>query len=345
MSAPNAQTLPALRFTTQTAPRASQFQEWRSFIHPALEAVPVDAEDGGFVADMAVWDIGSLALFQMTLPSAIHRRTPRHIRKEPIDHWCLTLPKTGFFLTEEALIGRKAPGRLHLRSLGRPFETRVLDCETIGAIIPRDLLGDQHSDLDYAPEVIPGIGRGGLLIDYLLTVEQRLPSLGPDDLPQLAAATRAMVAACLTPTKDRLEEARSPIAATLFERVRQAMRSNLARPAFGVAELCRSVGISRSHLYRLFEHHGGVARYLQRQRLLAAHAQLSTPGETRSARDIADGVGFSDASSFSRAFRSEFGYSPGDARAAAQAGMPKAAGRPPASGASELRDLLWRLSA
>jgi transcriptional regulator GlxA family with amidase domain len=48
--------------------------------------------------------------------------------------------------------------------------------------------------------------------------------------------------------------------------------------------------------------------------LLAAHAALSDPQDSRRIVDIAEAVGFNSAANFSRAFSKEFGYSPREAR-------------------------------
>ena len=86
-------------------------------------------------------------------------------------------------------------------------------------------------------------------------------------------------------------------------------------------DLGRLVGMSRSNLYRLFEDTGGVARYIQRERLLEARAVLSDLATTQSISAIAEDFCFADASSFSRAFKREFGYSPSEVRSAALAGL------------------------
>jgi AraC-like DNA-binding protein len=339
---------PSIRFTTEKLPKTKQFDEWTAFISPVAEVGASNTEQDGLAAEAAIWDMGSLAFFRFLTPSLPHRRTPRLIRKEPVDHWMLSFPKSRTLPTPAALpIGRKAAGRLTLHSLGRPFEIRMDDGWTIGVMIPRHLLGALSSELDGGPQVIAGNGRGAMLIDYLLTVEHRLPSMTRDERPQLALATQAMLKACLATNGEHRTEARAPLSATLFERARLAVQRDLRSPALGAAELCRLAGISRSRLYQLFEHHGGVARYIQRQRLLVAHAELSDPDDARSTREVAEALGFSDASSFARSFREEFDLSPGEARAAARAGMPQIVA-PSWSfhgEATELRELLWRLSA
>jgi AraC-like DNA-binding protein len=65
---------------------------------------------------------------------------------------------------------------------------------------------------------------------------------------------------------------------------------------------------------------GGVARYIQRERLLEAHALLSDPEKVQSISQIAEDLCFADASSFSRIFKREFGCTPTEARYAAPVG-------------------------
>jgi AraC-like DNA-binding protein len=93
--------------------------------------------------------------------------------------------------------------------------------------------------------------------------------------------------------------------------------------------------MSRSNVYRLFEDDGGVARYIQRQRLLEARAVLTDPASKKPISAIADDLCFADVSGFSRTFRREFGHSPGEVRSAALAGLALSA--PPRSSVASAR--------
>jgi AraC-like DNA-binding protein len=64
----------------------------------------------------------------------------------------------------------------------------------------------------------------------------------------------------------------------------------------------------------MFEPYGGAVRYIQRQRLCGAHDLLADPTCTRKINLIANEFCFADLSTFSRAFRREFGYSATDLR-------------------------------
>jgi len=69
-----------------------------------------------------------------------------------------------------------------------------------------------------------------------------------------------------------------------------------------------------AQLYRALEGEGGVARYIQRRRLAESIAILSDASNVAPVGAIAEALCFADASSFSRAFRREFGASPSDVR-------------------------------
>jgi AraC-like DNA-binding protein len=111
------------------------------------------------------------------------------------------------------------------------------------------------------------------------------------------------------------------MSATLKDKARRCILRNLRSHKFGPDRLCRELGMSRSSVYRLLEAEGGLARYIQRLRLSEIFARLSDPSNREPIVDIADELGMVDPSSFSRAFRRQFGISPTDAREAAQAGL------------------------
>jgi AraC-like DNA-binding protein len=92
--------------------------------------------------------------------------------------------------------------------------------------------------------------------------------------------------------------------------------------------------MSRSNLYRLLGNTGGLTRFIQIQRLLEARTLLSDRSIDKPIAAIAEELCFADASSFSRAFRREFGHSPSEIRSDAWASL--AQSRMPMPGAMPL---------
>jgi len=193
--------------------------------------------------------------------------------------------------------------------------------DRIQFFLARDAFRDIAPLLDGALGSILDTPLGHLLGDYMIALERRLSVVTEADLSRLTTAVGAMVAAAVAPSAERVAVARGQIDVGRKERVRQAVRKHLRTPTLRPANLCRLVGMSRSNVYRLFEEAGGVARYIQRERLLEAHAVLTDPATRNSISAIAEDLCFADASSFSRTFRREFGHSPGEVRSAALAGL------------------------
>lgn len=183
--------------------------------------------------------------------------------------------------------------------------------------IPVVLFSERVAAFGAGPFRIPDAGLGAILVDYLLALEQRLPSLKGGELPRLVEVTKLLIAGCLTGENDSDDWASSKLAESRMQRARSIIRENLGSPHFGEADIRRALGISRSSLYRLFSRLGGVQRHLQRERLLWARTQLADPLNTKPIFRIAEELCFCDPSSFSRAFKSEFGINPGAVRAIA----------------------------
>ena len=97
-------------------------------------------------------------------------------------------------------------------------------------------------------------------------------------------------------------------------KVRQALIENLSDEHFGVSELCRAVGISRTPLHNKLKALTGKSTtlFIRFLRLQLAREMLLTTGKTVS--EIACEVGFSYVQNFSKYYQQEFGESPSHTR-------------------------------
>ncbi|WEK51812.1 MAG: helix-turn-helix domain-containing protein [Candidatus Kaistia colombiensis] len=332
-------------FSTRALLPRSQFEAWRHLMSPVIDFDIPDGRDGGFAAEQKVFDVGGFALTRARMPADGRMRVWQHVKKNPLDHWCFVLVNDG---TGPPVPGNRPESRqLFFRSLAERFDGAANDTSVLTLYAPRELFGEGLSSIDRGAGTVADLGLGALLGDYFLNLEKRLPNIPVADLPHVVEATRAMIAACIRPSADRFEVAHDAIVATLMERARVVIRQNLRSVTFGPDKLAQALGVSRSKLYRMFEPYGGVARYVHRQRLLAAHAALSDAANKTPIIQIAEGFDFSDPSGFSRAFKQEFGHSPRDARLAATVGapVPSAIRRLSGMGGADFGEVLRRLCA
>jgi AraC-like DNA-binding protein len=304
-------------FATHSLPAAHQFDAWRTWYGPVFDSVPQRPVEGGFHAKVSTWILDGFTLSRVSAPAVNGIRTKAHIRRNPVDHWVVTSYRRG-----ATRIGMQDSSLEP--SLGAPFVVSLAeemtaqrsdDNDRVALHLSRDRFHAISSILDSARGQPLNTPPGRMLADYMLLLERNLPSLPQEDASRVGNAVQAMIEACLAPSADRMVKAAPQVNVTLMERVRRAVSKHLRSPALGPAELCREAAMSRSHLYRLLEGEGGVARYIQRRRLSESFTLLSDTANTLSIGRVAEILCFADASSFSRAFRREFGIAPSEVRA------------------------------
>lgn len=309
-------------FVTRPIRTQDQLEAWREWFGPVLDVLPRQASGDGFIAETCLWKLGGLAMSRTIAPPVNVVRAKNNLRGDPVDHWVISYCARGAHLALTAGIETEVPAKVpFLWSLGQEFLHERTHVDRVQFLLARDAFQDIAPLLDGALGSTLDTPLGHLLGDYMIALEHRLPDMTEADLPRLTNAVGAMVAAAVAPNAERVSVAHRQIDLGRMERVRQVVRRHLRTPTFGPNTLCRLVGMSRSNLYRLFEERGGVAGYIQRQRLLEARAVLTDPANKRSISAIAEDLCFADASSFSRAFRREFDHSPGEVRSAALAGL------------------------
>jgi AraC-like DNA-binding protein len=310
-------------FATHSLPAAEQFEAWRSWYAPVFDSAPRQPVEQGFRAKAVTWMLDGFTLSRVSAPPVNGRRTRTHIRRNPVDHWVVTFYRRGDTRIEMPTSTLEPGlGLPFIVSLGDEVSTqRCNDNDRVQLHLGRDRFQSLAPMLDAARGHSLDTASGRLLADYMLLLERNLPALTPQDAPSLRSAVQAMIEACLAPSAQRMIDASGQINVTLMERVRRAVGKHLRSPSLGPDKLCRETAMSRSQLYRVLEGEGGVARYIKRRRLSESLIILCDEATAFPIHKIAEMLCFADASAFSRAFRQEFGMTPGEVRAASLGGV------------------------
>lgn len=308
----SADRIPNYAFSTAAVEREHQFEAWLTIMRPLVAMEPHTPRDKGFEAKSLAWDMGALALTHTVMPALDFRRDTLRLRADAVDHWLLVAPRRGAMRSEA---GHKVgAGLCYVRSMHQVSAGSTTDFDAVALVVPRDFCPAGAQGLDALHERHVASQLGGLLADYLHSLQRQLPELSAEHLPAVVTATRAMLIACTAPGRDTLAEAMPALQATQMERAKRLIRQNLLSSRLSVRELCRQLGMSRTALYRLFEPMGGVVQYIRAARLQDAHRVLSSGMDMRPIHEIAAERGFLEPSEFSRAFKRQFGYSPSEAR-------------------------------
>jgi AraC-like DNA-binding protein len=304
-------------FSTESLPETRQLEAWRGWYDTIFDVTPNGSDSKHYRATNWTWSTAGLTLSRVASPANTVSRTKSVIRHNPVDHWVITLGRRS--VSEVGTRGisfEAAPQTPFILSFGDEISRRRDEDDQLQLILARDRFrtAAQVTDANTAKPLATAGGR--MLGDYMLLLEQHVPTLNENAASKVSDAVEAMLVACLAPTKERVTAASDQIKVSLMDRVRRTVTRNLRSPSLGPAQLCREAGTSRSQLYRLLEGEGGVASYIQRRRLLEAFSILRDAQTRLLISQVAEMLCFSDASQFSRAFRREFGLSPGEVRGA-----------------------------
>ncbi|UCA46044.1 AraC family transcriptional regulator [Pseudochrobactrum sp. XF203] len=309
--------LPSLHFSTQDLPPEEQFEAWRAYMRPIIDVRLPDniLPEDGFFASHTVWHFGKMLFVRQQSDAYSYARTAAQLRYSPIDHWYLGLRRSGQAWTEvDGKVIKTGSGRVAFRTLGHPYRGRCTSSEIVLLYMPYSLFSGEAGLFKSVNNSILSGTLATLLANFLAQVETHLPSLTLDDLPGIVQTIRNMIVngvePCVRPDHDHPGQ----IGFGTMERVHHYIHHNLHDPQLTAEKICRSVGISRTRLYQLFESHGGVLNYIRKQRLQAAYETLQDPANQDRILDIAQTAGFDVAANFTRAFTNEFGVSPSKVR-------------------------------
>lgn len=324
-------------------PQEKQLEVWRGW-HDTVFDVTVDDPREGFAATSKGWDFGGFGLSWFEAPKLRSWRTRDLIRRNPVDHWIITIGRqrtVGQAGKQESLdVPAGAP---FVASLGREILSVRGEDLREQIYLPRDSFPALAAVLDGAEGRPLGGPMGMLFADFLRLLLRDAATFSEANLPALRSAIQGMVLACFAPSREHSASGAAAIATTRRETVRRIVDANLRNASLGAEFLCREAGMSRSQLYRLLENEGGVTRYIQLRRLRQSMAELSDPENSRSVSALARVLCFEDPSSFSRAFKKAFGLSPMETRQAALSGASRSVPREIRSD-SEARNLYGFLS-
>ncbi|HEV7267959.1 MAG TPA: AraC family transcriptional regulator [Falsiroseomonas sp.] len=288
---------------TRDLPPSIRLDAWRAFWQPAVHVTALPTGGDTFAGHATLRRLGRHVLLDMQATPANYSRPRSQGLRDGLDHWLVVLR-----MGEDD----RPPVAIGLGSLSRGFGLRNLGGRWLGVFIQPDRL-PQVAPVFAAPRTVPVLSPAArMLAGMLPRIAASADEFPFGEAPRLEAALSSMLAACL------LDDGMQPAPTRLqFEAARRArvialVDAALGDPELTPATLVRQCGISRSELYRCFAPAGGISRVIQLRRLRRAYAELARADGPSSISRIKEMVGFFDSSSFTRAFRREFGCTPSE---------------------------------
>ena len=311
--------VPSLGFDSDELPAGTAFATWAQ-LTPGYEPSLLDGDGpSDFKMQSHAWLLGSLTVAAGTLSAIRLARRAAHIAADRRDNYNFLLLTSGRW---ESAIGpgglQVDPGEICVVDFATTWSVETTQNNHVMIIVPR------HAIAERCPSAPPLHGRrfegtaGRMLADHFVSLARLLPMMSARDIPLVEQATLHLLANAVN-TLERVDAYPgddAPAETGIAARVGDYIARNLTVPALSVADISRSLGISRSALYRSFDTAGGIAGHIQRCRLDAAHALIADPADTRSMAAISELFCFSSPAYFSTAFRRAYGYNPMESRRA-----------------------------
>ena len=309
------------RFTTEGLSPQDGFAVWRESI-----AVLFDVKrhalgrngDEDFHATLSTTQLGAMLLGETTASAQIFHRDLQRICADGVDHYLFQLYSFGEararFHEKEQSIGA---GDLVLVDLAQPSSFVCSDFSNLTLVVPRPMLDARLPQAERLHGcVLPGhLPASRLAGETLKLLGQLAPSFGGGDLEAAADAVLDLMVRCLSLSSVGDPADGSDQRMATLTSVKRFLEARLGDPALGPDAVLATFRMSGPGLDELFERYGGVAPYIERRRLARCFAALCDSAHRhRPIADIAVAHGFPSEDHLSRAFRSAFGVTPGEAR-------------------------------
>lgn len=274
-----------------------------------------------YLMDFALYDYGPIKLGTCRASASIMVRSPRTIAETGVDQFHVQFYRTnGFVLTLDGAERQVRPGDVCMLDLSRPVIISTDGPDNLSAIVARDLLlplleeaGDVHG------LILPRDSEAAITVrDHLeemwrlgaeLTVAQGL---------DWSHATAALLASIVRSGDQRRATTRAEMRHKQFRAICRRIDRHIGDAELGPDALARQFFITRPTLYRLFEPHGGIGRYILGRRLTGAFRDLSDPDLAHEKiAEILSRWGLDSHTAAGRAFRTAWGMTPSQCRSRA----------------------------
>jgi AraC-like DNA-binding protein len=162
-----------------------------------------------------------------------------------------------------------------------------------------------------AANLSPGHPLTALTSDYIRRLATESDLAAAPNAELIAAPTMELVRAVIATHLETEALAAGPLAATLQLRLMEYVHRHLHDPDLSAEQIAAAHFISVRYLYKVLAAGGiSLGDWIRTHRLQACRQELARTGTNTTIEAVAKRHGFSNMSSFSRAFRVEYGVSP-----------------------------------
>lgn len=276
-----------------------------------------------YAQEFALYDYGPIKLNSSRGPAAIMRRGSQLIASSGVDQFHVQVYRSGgYVMTIDGAQTRVEAGDVGLLDLSRPVDLDIDGIDNLAAIVERNLLEPLLADVaDVHGLVLRGDSEVGVAVrEHLQEMWLQGPALSPAEGREWASATAALLAGVIRANSQSLATTRAELRRSQLRAIRRRIDRDLGDPRLNAVVLAGQFHVTRPTLYRMFEPHGGIGRYILGKRLTGVYRDLSDPAFSQEPiAPLLRRWGFENHTAAGRAFRAAYGMTPTRCRARAAA--------------------------
>ena len=311
--------IPVARLSATKIPLKHQFEVFKQTLSPLFDVISVK-DTRSCSCSITSYLVDQLTFTQSSFDEIQVARTSRHLSNHRPDFITLQYLYAGALQTtlESGKLFQVTSDVVSIQDFSHPFRSVGKANSFFSIIIPRhEIVVDEQIYQRY-PILSWSVNSpaGQVLTQAWLTLWENLPNTSQTDAPAIAQGFIGLLNGLLSgllPTQDNIAVQTQAALATK-DAMKAYLRAYLHLPEANVNRLCQVFHCSRATVYRLFTAEGGVCAYVRKQRLTRCYQTLQQlpPSSRKTISEIAHERGFTDAASFSRLFRKQYGISPSE---------------------------------
>lgn len=305
--------VPILRYSTDALPPEERYRSWYLRDWPRSEPIFRTEPVEPFNTRWESAQFGPVMFVHTEITGMRWKRRRQDIRGSDFDPIIVNMMVEGEARGD--LDGRpfhQTAGMFHFHDLGRPSLHASTASETYSLIIPRPVAEARFAPIHDLHGLVVGGAPAAPLFALSAHVREMLPRLDLSESDRLGRVFLELLSVALLDNRPA-PSGRLSAENILRRRAAEEIERRLGQDIV-IADLCRSVGASRSRLFAAFREDGGIQAYIMGQRVERARTALADLDPAGSISSIAHRLGFGDATQLSRSFRKRYGMSPSEYR-------------------------------
>ena len=306
-------------FNVSAEPVPNQFLAWRRRVGHVIDALPSSkAVESPFNGCIDRYTLGARLFTDCSSDALLLDRSVARISTDSVrDYVFQVFTEGGIDAIQGGGLESRNPAQASIvaMDMNQPIRMHRSHCRVLTFFVPRPIVDAAlpHAESIHGRVFTNTTPLTQLMIEHVATLSKSLPGMNADQATTAFDIGIQLMLGAFAKQAKLGGNVRAAARSAMFDKARRYVQDNLYQPWLTPESVLAAVQLQRHTLYRLFQHEGGLGRYIRNCRLREAADEL-VRYPNRQVIEIAYSLGFKSASDFTRAFSRRYGMSPQDHR-------------------------------